>query len=299
MAAAAERDAGLGGERRIGGDPVLVLRRLQVVNPESQNRSVVGPAGQVREVAGPPGRLGLGLLSTSASATCVVSARCGGVGRLGSSEPGNQPGRPEQRRKQQTDGAASGGSLVEVRGVAERAVLAVVRGELAGIERGRAEVAALVDGVEVQIERGPAVLQQPRRGEPHDPLQGLEARIGRLEPRRMPSTVRNPPHAMMLASPRPVEPAAPTSLSVYWPAPTIGESPARPGIFQASPLVVVTEEISPCALTTSRLIVPVGRATIGSSSGTLSQSSSGPRLARQASQSCRDSGVSRSSSLKP
>ena len=73
----------------------------------------------------------------------------------------------------------------------------------------------------------------------------------------------------------------------------------RPGIFQARPLVVVTEESSPCALTTLRLIVPVGRATIGSFSGTSSQSSSCPRLARQASQSWRDSGVSRSSSLNP
>ena len=46
---------------------------------------------------------------------------------------------------------------------------------------------------------------------------------------------------MMFDSPRPVEPAAPISLSVYCPAPMIGESPARPGIFQARPLVVVIE----------------------------------------------------------
>src|ERR1041385_5884338 len=86
------------------------------------------------------------------------------------------------------------------------------------------------------------------------------------------STGRNPPHTMMLSPPRPVEPAAPISLSVYWPAPTIGESPARPGIFQASPLVVVTDEISPLSLTRSRLIVPVGRAIIGAFSGTSVQS---------------------------
>jgi len=35
----------------------------------------------------------------------------------------------------------------------------------------------------------------------------------------------------MFASPSPVDPAAPTSLSQYCPAPMIGESPTRPGIF--------------------------------------------------------------------
>src|SRR2546430_12833348 len=53
-------------------------------------------------------------------------------------------------------------------------------------------------------------------------------------PRRMNSTVRNPPHTLMLDSPRPVEPAAPTSLSVYSPAPMIGLSPTRPGIDRKS-----------------------------------------------------------------
>ena len=62
---------------------------------------------------------------------------------------------------------------------------------------------------------------------------------------------------------------------------------------------MVTELRSPAALTILRLIVPVGRTTIGVPSGTLSQSSSGPRLARQVSQSWRDSGVSRFSSWKP
>src|SRR5690606_39815792 len=72
-------------------------------------------------------------------------------------------------------------------------------------------------------------------------------------PRRMCSTVRKPPQTMMFGSPRPVEPAAPTSLSVYWPAPMMGESPARPGIFQESPLVVVIEEISRSEEHTSEL----------------------------------------------
>src|SRR5215210_3642010 len=72
----------------------------------------------------------------------------------------------------------------------------------------------------------------------------------------MSSTVRNAPHALMLASPRPVDPAAPTVLSQYCPAPTIGESPTRPGIFHAIPLVVVTEATSPVAVTAFMLIVP-------------------------------------------
>ena len=87
-------------------------------------------------------------------------------------------------------------------------------------------------------------------------------------PRRICSTVRKPPQTLMLASPSPVEPAAPMSLSVYWPAPTIAESPTRPGTFQAIPLVVVTEEMSPPGATTSQLIVPVGRASIVSPAGT-------------------------------
>src|SRR6266852_9894909 len=38
----------------------------------------------------------------------------------------------------------------------------------------------------------------------------------------------------------------------------IGESPTRPGIFHARPLVVVTPEISPLAFSARQLIVPVG-----------------------------------------
>src|SRR3954468_21190295 len=75
-------------------------------------------------------------------------------------------------------------------------------------------------------------------------------------PCRMNSTARNAPQTLMFASPRPVEPAAPTVLSQYCPAPMIGESPTRPGIFQAIPLVVVTELMSPLASTAFMLIVP-------------------------------------------
>jgi hypothetical protein len=36
----------------------------------------------------------------------------------------------------------------------------------------------------------------------------------------------------------------------------MGESPTRPGIFQARPLVVVTPQISPAALMPLQLMVP-------------------------------------------
>ena len=42
----------------------------------------------------------------------------------------------------------------------------------------------------------------------------------------------------MLASPRPVLPAAPTPLSTKQPAPMSDESPTRPGILKKSPLVL-------------------------------------------------------------
>src|SRR3990172_10762719 len=75
-------------------------------------------------------------------------------------------------------------------------------------------------------------------------------------PCRMYSTARNAPQTMMFDSPRPVEPAAPTVLSVYSPAPMMGESPTRPGIFHERPLVVVHELTSPAAFTAFMLIVP-------------------------------------------
>src|SRR5215210_976552 len=72
----------------------------------------------------------------------------------------------------------------------------------------------------------------------------------------MNSTARKAPHTLMFDSPRPVDPAAPTVLSQYCPAPMIGESPTRPGTFQEMPLVVVTELMSPFASTAFMLIVP-------------------------------------------
>src|SRR5437588_9732066 len=77
-----------------------------------------------------------------------------------------------------------------------------------------------------------------------------------LMPLRIASTIQNDPRRNRFASPRPVEPAAPTSPSTYKPAPRIGESPTRPGIFHAKPLVVVTPAICPLALTALQLIVP-------------------------------------------
>src|SRR5215210_8909376 len=84
----------------------------------------------------------------------------------------------------------------------------------------------------------------------------------------MNSTARNAPQTLMFASPRPVDPAAPTVLSQYWPAPMIGESPILPATFHDSPLVVVTDERSPEAFTAFMLIVPVVNWTCsGSSNG--------------------------------
>ena len=51
-------------------------------------------------------------------------------------------------------------------------------------------------------------------------------------------------------------------------APTIGESPTRPGTFHASPAVVVTDETSPLALTALQLMVPCGGVGKTSPSGT-------------------------------
>ena len=82
----------------------------------------------------------------------------------------------------------------------------------------------------------------------------------------MNSTARNEAQDLMFASPRPVLPAAPTSLSQYCPAPIMGESPTRPGTFHAIPLVVVTEARSPVAVTAFMLIVPVVNLTLMSSS---------------------------------
>src|SRR5688572_12527539 len=84
------------------------------------------------------------------------------------------------------------------------------------------------------------------------------ASVGAI-PRRMFSTIVCPPQILMHASPRPVEPADPTSLSVYNPAPMIGESPIRPGILKNRPLVVVTPEMLPLRSTALQLMVPQGR----------------------------------------
>src|SRR5260221_3453660 len=67
-----------------------------------------------------------------------------------------------------------------------------------------------------------------------------------------------PPEFLIFASPLPVEPAAPTSLSTQQPAPMIGESPTRPGIFHDNPEVVVVAEMSPFESTAMHGIVPVG-----------------------------------------
>src|SRR6266550_6081482 len=77
--------------------------------------------------------------------------------------------------------AARSGPLVEIRRVPELRLFPVVGGVTPGIERSRPELAALVHGVEVEAELRLAVgPEQARLGELDDPLEGLEARIGRL-----------------------------------------------------------------------------------------------------------------------
>ena len=92
---------------------------------------------------------------------------------------------------------------------------------------------------------------------------------------------------MMFDSPRPVEPAAPTVLSVYSPAPMIGESPTRPGTFHEMPLVVVHELTSPAAFTAFMLIVPCVQLTSPSESSGLAFAALFPLLAFHVSQSAR------------
>src|SRR5438094_10430963 len=106
----------------------------------------------------------------------------------------------------------------------------------------------------------------------------------------------------------------------------IGESPTRPGIFQARPLVVVTPDISPLAFSARQLMVPVeGRSAISQAQARVASSADGNRFFRRAeglpgasrpsvqlfwplgsrserfhtSQARRDFSVSRSSSLNP
>src|SRR5229473_1168714 len=88
------------------------------------------------------------------------------------------------------------------------------------------------------------------------PIASRHASVGDL-PCRIISIIVCPPEILMFSSPFPVEPAAPTSLSTQHPAPMIGESPTRPGIFHDSPEVVVVAEMSPFASTAMHGIVPV------------------------------------------
>ena len=78
-------------------------------------------------------------------------------------------------------------------------------------------------------------------------------------PRRIPSTIIALERFSRLSSPTPVEPAEPTSLSRNSPAPRIGESPTRPGIFHDRPEVVVVQPRSPWVSRTEQWIVPVTR----------------------------------------
>src|SRR5258707_7250019 len=63
----------------------------------------------------------------------------------------------------------------------------------------------------------------------------------------------------------------------------MGESPTRPGIFHAKPLVVVTPDISPRVFSAKQLMVPVGgRTAIFQAHASVSSSASGNRPRRWA-----------------
>src|SRR5438445_10731343 len=88
------------------------------------------------------------------------------------------------------------------------------------------------------------------------PSASRHASVG-VFPCRIISMMVCPPEILMFSSPLPVEPAAPTSLSTQHPAPLIGESPTRPGLFHDRPEVLVVPERSPLAPTAVHGIVPV------------------------------------------
>src|SRR5215813_216732 len=92
--------------------------------------------------------------------------------------------------------------------------------------------------------------------------------------------ITNEQRLKRFASPRPVEPAAPTAPSTYKPAPRIGESPRRPGIFHDKPLVVVTPQISPFELMPSQLIVPCKFSGRSKPSATICSAALNPAAAR-------------------
>src|SRR5204862_67614 len=107
------------------------------------------------------------------------------------------------------------------------------------------------------------------------PLQQPAHRAAAMKDHRAAHRLDNLPlHPWGAASRRAGERAAPTRFSQCCPAPMIGESPVRPGSFHESPLVVVTEQMSPVALTAFMLIVPYVCSTPSASRYTCSRSSS-------------------------
>ena len=102
-------------------------------------------------------------------------------------------------------------------------------------------------------------------------------------PCRMYSTTVCAPTILMHSSPTPVDPAAPTALSTYSPHPTSGESPMRPGILKARPLVVVMPDRSPASSSARQLIVPhrFSGQVSGSRSGSTRPAAVGRRLVRR------------------
>ena len=133
----------------------------------------------------------------------------------------------------------------------------------AGVDAAAEELAVLADGVERDVERrlavGPPPLGVADAGRRRSACRPPSPRPSGASPRRIPSTIRWLERFSRFASPTPVEPAEPTSLSRNSPAPRIGESPTRPGIFHDRPEVVVVQPRSPWVSSTEQWIVPVTR----------------------------------------
>ena len=97
MSAATVGDAGVRGQRCVGGDSILVLGRLEVVHPECQHGAVVGAAGQIGEVTRAPGRLRFRLGVRLCSFGGIGRLRhIAGLGNLSCESPADQAEREQQ-----------------------------------------------------------------------------------------------------------------------------------------------------------------------------------------------------------
>src|ERR671922_2850984 len=99
------------------------------------------------------------------------------IGRIPARCLARLPAPPRSGRGGRGSGAASGAPLIEVRRVSQGALPSVVRDVLTRVERGGTELPPLIHRIELQVEGGPSLLEQARRGHLYHPLQGLETGV--------------------------------------------------------------------------------------------------------------------------